>query len=257
MPIQFSSREANVEILPGRDDSENNWPRIEACYVGDVSGSMRQYLKEVLGSFGNMVDSVAEHPAARQRVELACAMFASDVVMQSFAPLSFYAKKKLKFDCGGRTSLGAALDAVIEETSRRRQALLARGVECSDSFCVVFTDGAYTDDIKAVLPKIRQAEATGEIEFVPVAPDEDSVERLAEIFEQEAVLLANLDFDLLFSALARSLRTCSQGQARQSQSFADLVNQEIERNASDFDSPDEQDVLPAPKSLLRLPGKEE
>jgi len=204
-----------------------------------------------------MVNALNKHATARQRVELACAMFASRVVIQSFAPLSFYVKEEMDFNCGGMTALGTALDTVIEQTSRRRQALLERGVECSDCFWIVFTDGAVTDDIEPVLPKIRQAEQSGEIQFVPVAPDEDSLERLAKIFKQEAVLLSDLDFDLLFRVFGRSLRSCSQGQSGQSLNIAALMNREIQRKIPYHDFRDGQDLLPAPKSPLRLPCEEE
>lgn len=218
----------SVEVEPGVLEEGNLRSRVLAVYLCDFSGSMSHLKPQVQQGWINLLESLAKRPLDRQRVELAFCAFACQVSFHDFGPVTSYETRNLHLDVGGSTSLGLALQTVVAQTKKRWQLLASHGIECDRRVCVVVTDGAATDDINQVIPLVQNADASGELEFVPLSPNRHCNPQLVNIFGKEPIPVDAIDFDALFGVLARSLSQLSQGCGSQVSAY-EVIRQQTER----------------------------
>ncbi len=196
-----------INILPGYIEPENLAPRVLFTAVCDFSGSMEKYVEQLPIAWKAMLDTLAKQPEARQRAMLACCAFDDRVSFQDYAPLSFYSKATMQFAGGGGTNLAAALLTTIERTQACRAQIDAAGMTCYRTLIAVITDGQAGDaeQLPDVTRQIVRAEQQGEIDFVPIAPNVDDMDRLERIFRKQPIPLKKLDYEFLFRGFARSM----------------------------------------------------
>lgn len=205
------TRQPIVTVSEGSFEFSNLRQRAPVSAVLDFSGSMSKFAPVLPKAWKEMVEFLHERPYERLAVELACCPFATNVAFHDYAPTSFYAGKRLTYEETGLTALGTALNTVIEHTGLRRQTLAAEGIDSLRAICVVITDGGANDHpyIEQAVEQIRECEANGEIEFVPITPRPEFSDVMVSIFGKDPIPFDEKDYAKIFRSLAWSLSRVS------------------------------------------------
>ena len=190
---------------------------------------MSRFAPHLPPKWRQMVEALSQVTIQRLRVELACCVFDDRVVFQDYAPLPFYFERQLDFAGGGLTALGTALLTTTDRTLGRRRQLAEEGIHCNRAVCPVVSDGCATDPeiLRSAIPRIREASQSGQIEFVPLAPDADCIGNLRTIFGRDPILLDDVDFSTLFAVLTRSISQYSRSMPGREPLAAELLRVEL------------------------------
>lgn len=196
-----------VTVVPGVIEDENLEPRAQLTVIVDLSGSMERFFIMLIHVWQQLIQKLLKTHTNRLRLEVAFGGFLTDVEFHDFAPLPYLKDLNLSLAPGGYSPLGTALNISTTRLVERRDLLSRQGVHLYRSVVVVITDAHATDVpvLVETMPKLRQLEAAGVVEVVPVALDEICVPQLVAVFGKRPSFVDDLDFRALFDALSRSM----------------------------------------------------
>ena len=214
------------QINPGTSDLSNLTPRTCVSILVDWSCSMEPSAAALTQATRDFHVALDQDWATRDGVEIGFFNFASDIVGQDFAPPSYYLRHGAPRNTCGFTSLGMALDTVLDLNQQRRELLRNAGIGVRRSLMVLLSDGMSTDCTRHACARIQALQAQNEFELLPLAVEDSHQEILERVFQVNARLLKNFDFSKFFRHLALAVSQSSRSQLGHEPQIGELLIQQ-------------------------------
>lgn len=205
--------------------------RIPVVFLLDTSGSMQgSRIAKVNDMMRRIVRALEADALARVKVEIAVVTFSThSEVTHDFALPGQYYHPELQ--ANGRTAMGEALDKSLDLIEARKLSYRQNGVDYHRPWLIMLTDGLATDDVSAVLGRIKDYQQRKKIVFLPFAIDVSEAEfrHLLEVSER-TLLIDETKIDQLGAYLVQNLRSCSASAPSDAVQLSDptpLINQKM------------------------------
>ena len=201
---------------------DNTEERVPLVLALDCSGSMDgapiAALNEGLKA---LEQDLKSDPIAAKRVRILVITFGAashhEVEVGQWQDVMDFSAPTL--EANGTTPTGAAVGVALDEIEREKAALREAGIAYKRPLLYLMSDGAPTDDWKAMAKRARQAEAEHKLSIFPIGVgNEVDTGVLGRFGARGAIQLEGLKFKELFMWLSASVKTVSQttrGQAAQ------------------------------------------
>lgn len=200
-------------IIPDVSLIDNSDERAPLVLVLDCSGSMDGQPLQMLndGLKKLEVDLKADPITAKHGRVLVVAFGGDDRVelMGDWQDAMDFEAPEL--NAAGRTPTGAAVRTALAEIEAQKDELRAAGISYKRPILMLMSDGAPTDEWKAVAAECCAAEAAHKVTVMAIAVGNDAQKDVLDHFSSRgAVRLDGLKFNELFVWLSRSVRAVSQ-----------------------------------------------
>ena len=197
--------------LQDMDLTENTACRLPVCVCVDASYSMRRENRMIQVNEGlrEFIRSISANPCACDSVEM-CIVSFGDNDARVVAP--FQSTTKLHFDDivpSGKTPIGKAVTASIEELRKRQQLYKERGISSYHPWLILISDGEGTDDFRAAARELIQLQQQKRVKVLCIGIGDEQNDLRHFQLNGDVIQLEKFQLGNFFTWISKSMSSMS------------------------------------------------